>query len=155
VVVQEEQLQKEATIADCFRGVNLKRSLISCGAFACQHFVGIVFVLGYSTYFFQLAGLETTRSFDLGVGVTACGVAGNIASWFIVDSFGRRKVFIGGMGCLTCLLLLIGIMVRPISASHHSYGEHKLNSYVRMSSLHLAPNGSKPLALLSTHSFTS
>lgn len=90
----------------------MKRSLISTGAFACQHFVGIVFVLGYSTYFFQLAGLETTRSFDLGVGVTACGVAGNIASWFIVDSFGRRKVFVGGMACLTFLLLLIGIMVR-------------------------------------------
>ena len=83
VTIQEEQGLKETKFVDCFKGVNLKRSLISTGAFACQHFVGIVFVLGYSTYFFQLAGLETSRSFDLGVGVTACGVAGNIASWYV------------------------------------------------------------------------
>jgi MFS family permease len=81
VTIQEEQALKESNLIDCFKGVNLKRSLISTGAFACQHLVGIIFVLGYSTYFFQLAGLPTSRSFDLGVGVTACGVAGNIASW--------------------------------------------------------------------------
>ncbi|KAJ8117777.1 hypothetical protein OPT61_g1105 [Boeremia exigua] len=110
ITIQEEQTQEESSFLDCFRGTNILRSCISTGAFACQHFVGIVFVLGYSTYFFQLAGLDTSKSFDLGVGVTACGVAGNIASWFIVDSFGRRKVFISGMGALTALLLLIGIM---------------------------------------------
>jgi MFS family permease len=108
--IQEEQSQKESAFMDCFRGTNLLRSLISTGAFACQHFVGIIFVLGYSTYFFQLAGLDTTRSFDLGVGVTACCVGGNVASWFVVDSFGRRKVFIGGMCVLTVLLIMIGIM---------------------------------------------
>ncbi|KAH6618791.1 general substrate transporter [Boeremia exigua] len=110
LTIQEEERQKESSFLDCFRGINLLRSSISMGVFACQHLVGIVFVLGYSTYFFQLAGLDTSRSFDLGVGVTACGVAGNIASWFVVDSFGRRKVFISGMACLTGLLILIGIM---------------------------------------------
>ncbi|KAH5037000.1 hypothetical protein HBI75_079330 [Parastagonospora nodorum] len=110
LTIQEEQALKESSFLDCFKGVNLRRSLISTGAFACQHFVGIIFVLGYSTYFFQLAGLATSRSFDLGVGVTACALAGNIASWFIVDSFGRRKIFVSGMAALTLLLLLIGIM---------------------------------------------
>ncbi|KAH7558305.1 hypothetical protein BM1_05577 [Bipolaris maydis] len=108
--ISEEEDQKESRLLDCFRGTNLLRSCISTGVFACQHFVGIVFVLGFSTYFFQLAGLDTSRSFDLGVGVTACGVAGNITSWFVVNTYGRRKVFIGGMSALTTLLLLIGIM---------------------------------------------
>ncbi|KAL1600758.1 hypothetical protein SLS60_007146 [Paraconiothyrium brasiliense] len=110
VTIQEEESQKESRFLDCFRGTSVLRTCISTGVFACQHFVGIVFVLGYSTYFFQLAGLDTSRSFDLGVGVTACGVAGNIASWFVVNSYGRRKVFICGMAALTTLLLLIGIM---------------------------------------------
>lgn len=110
LTVKEEEKQSESSILDCFRGINKLRTGISVGAFACQHVVGIVFVLGYSTYFFQLAGLDNSRSFDLGVGVTACGVAGNIASWFVVDSYGRRKVFISGIACLTVLLLLIGIM---------------------------------------------
>ncbi|KAH6665860.1 maltose permease [Plectosphaerella plurivora] len=120
--IRDEELQKsyhsELGFTHCFRGTNLIRTGISMGVFLCQHLVGIVFVLGYSTYFFQLAGLETSRSFDLGVGVTACGVAGNICSWFVVERFGRRVIFISGMASLTTILLLIGIMdVVPTAAA--------------------------------------
>ncbi|EON67630.1 hypothetical protein W97_06773 [Coniosporium apollinis CBS 100218] len=116
--IEEELQQKKASLVDCFRGTNLLRTGISVGVFACQHLVGIIFVLGYSTYFFQLAGLDTARSFDLGVGVTACGVLGNFCSWFVVNSYGRRKIFVGGMGALTVLLLVIGIMdVVPTGAA--------------------------------------
>lgn len=117
-IVTEEKAKKVPSFVDCFRGTNLLRTGISTGVFACQHLVGIIFVLGYSTYFFELAGLNTSKSFDLGVGVTACGVFGNICSWFVVNSFGRRKVFNLGMACLTLLLYLIGIMdVVPTSAA--------------------------------------
>ncbi|KAF5024667.1 hypothetical protein F66182_3289 [Fusarium sp. NRRL 66182] len=118
--IAEEQAAsaEQASWAQCFKGTDLVRTMISVGVFLCQHFVGIIFVLGYSTYFFQLAGLENSRSFDLGVGVTACGVAGNICSWFVVNSFGRRNIFLSGMGSLTLLLFLIGIMdVVPTSAA--------------------------------------
>ncbi|RDW72799.1 hypothetical protein BP6252_06706 [Coleophoma cylindrospora] len=108
--VEMEQLEDKGDWIDCFRGTNLIRTLISTGAFACQHLVGIIFVLGFSTYFFELAGLKVSDSFDLGVGVTACGVLGNFLSWFMVNSYGRRKIFVGGMAALTTLLLLIGIM---------------------------------------------
>ncbi|KAH7041609.1 maltose permease [Microdochium trichocladiopsis] len=109
---------KELGFIDCFRGTNRLRTGISTGVFLCQHLVGIVFVLGYSTYFFQLAGFQRSKSFDLGVGVTACGVFGNIVSWFVVERYGRRLVFISGMGTLTFILLLIGIMdVVPTSAA--------------------------------------
>ena len=68
--------------------------------------------------FFQLAGLDTAKSFDLGVGVTACGVAGNIASWFIIDSVGRRPVYVWGMAALSSMLILIGILdVIPTGAA--------------------------------------
>ncbi|KAH8679306.1 general substrate transporter [Ilyonectria robusta] len=110
IAEEDSSRAEEASWAQCFKGVDLTRTMISIGVFVCQHFVGIIFVLGYSTYFFQLAGLADSRSFDLGVGVTACGVAGNISSWFVVNSFGRRKIFIGGMVALTTLLFLIGIM---------------------------------------------
>lgn len=109
---------KQPSYLACFQGTNLIRTCISTGVFACQHFVGIVFVLGYSSYFFQLAGLDPADSFNLGVGVTACGVLGNFLSWFVVNGYGRRKIFVGGMGCLTGILLLIGIMdVVPTSAA--------------------------------------
>ncbi|RDW93464.1 uncharacterized protein DSM5745_00786 [Aspergillus mulundensis] len=110
VVFERESSEHSATWAQCFRGTDLLRTSISLGVFVCQHSAGIIFVLGYSTYFFQLAGLPETESFNLGVGVTACGVAGNIVSWFVVNSLGRRTVFLTGMFSLLVLLLLIGIM---------------------------------------------
>ena len=80
------------------------------GVFACQHLTGIVFVLGFSTYFFELAGLSDSNAFDLGVGVTSCGVIGNLISWTVINNFGRRKTFISGMIALTIVLFLIGIL---------------------------------------------
>jgi sugar porter (SP) family MFS transporter len=118
--IEEEARNESAEISfvDCFKGVNKLRTFISTGVFLCQHLVGIIFVLGYSTYFFQLAGLDVSKSFDLGVGVTACGVFGNMCSWFVIERFGRRVIFVSGMGILTLLLILIGIMdVVPTSGA--------------------------------------
>lgn len=108
--VANETRDREVSFLDCFKGTNRIRSFISMGVFACQHLVGIIFVLGYSTYFFQLAGLDERNSFGLGVGVTACGVTGNLLSWFVINNVGRRKMFVGGMITLTTMLILIGIM---------------------------------------------
>ncbi|TDZ67823.1 Major facilitator-type transporter ecdC [Colletotrichum trifolii] len=110
--IQEERHSNTSEVGfiDCFKGTNFLRTNISVFVFVCQHLVGIVFVLGYSTYFFQLAGLDVSNSFDLGVGVTACGVLGNTVSWFVVESSGRRKIFNSGMVALTLILFLIGIM---------------------------------------------
>ena len=108
--IQEDLTRDKSRWMDCFRGTNLVRTTISCGVFACQHFVGIIFVLGFSTYFFELAGLANSNAFSLGVGVTACGICGNIFSWFVVNSYGRRKIFLQGMVCVTTVLFLIGIL---------------------------------------------
>ncbi|CAM1502765.1 Fc.00g075410.m01.CDS01 [Cosmosporella sp. VM-42] len=110
IAEEESTASDQGSLIQCFKGTNRIRTMISMGGFVCQHLVGIIFVLGYSTYFFQLAGLAESRSFDLGVGVTACGVVGNFCSWFVVNSFGRRKIFLSGMISMTILLLLIGIM---------------------------------------------
>ncbi|KAL4791735.1 hypothetical protein BDV19DRAFT_381338 [Aspergillus venezuelensis] len=108
VALEHESSSHGASWLQCFRGTDLLRTMISMGVFICQHFAGIIFVLGYSTYFFQLAGLPDSKSFNLGIGVTACGVAGNILSWFLVNSLGRRTVFLTGMVSLLAILLLIG-----------------------------------------------
>ncbi|KAF9894648.1 hypothetical protein FE257_006536 [Aspergillus nanangensis] len=108
--VEAECAAQQPGYLAAFRGADRTRTCISMGIFACQHFAGIIFVLSFSTYFFQLAGLDTEDSFDLGVGVTACGVAGNICSWFLVNRVGRRPIFLGGMVGCTIILLLIGIL---------------------------------------------
>jgi hypothetical protein len=117
-VDEDMELTRSAKWIHCFQGTNLLRTIISMGVFACQHFTGIVFVLGFSTYFFELAGLSTSNAFSLGVGVTSCGVVGNLISWSVVNNLGRRKSFISGMIAMTIVLFLIGIMdVIPTSAA--------------------------------------
>ncbi|KAK0125363.1 hypothetical protein ONS96_009211 [Cadophora gregata f. sp. sojae] len=108
-LVDIEIQEDKGTWMDCFRGTDLLRTGISTGVFACQHLVGIIFVLGFTGYFFQLAGPSVSKSFDMGVGVTACGVLGNFLSWFAVN-YGRRKVFVQGMAVLTTILMLMRIM---------------------------------------------
>jgi sugar porter (SP) family MFS transporter len=116
--VEEESKLQPPSYVSAFKGTDRARTLISMGVFCCQHLVGIVFVIHFSPYFFQLAGLDTRQSLDLGVGVTACGVAGNICSWFLIPRFGRRPIFNSGMVACTTLLLLIGIMdVIPTGAA--------------------------------------
>jgi len=108
-VEDEREVTKAARWIQCFQGTNLIRTMISTGVFMCQHLSGIVFVLGFSTYFFELAGIKTASAFDLGVGVTACGVVGVVISWSLVNNFGRRNLFLIGMAGLTTVLFLIGI----------------------------------------------
>jgi hypothetical protein len=117
-VDEDLELTSAAKWIHCFQGTNLVRTFISGGVFACQHLTGIVFVLGFSTYFFELAGLSDSNAFDLGVGVTSCGIVGIIISWSVINTFGRRKSFFSGMVALTTVLFLIGIMdVIPTSAA--------------------------------------
>jgi hypothetical protein len=109
-VEEDAEATKAARWIQCFQGTNLVRTLISTGVFACQHLSGIVFALGFSTYFFELAGIDTSKAFDLGVGVTACGVVGVIISWSAINTFGRRKLFICGMIGMTLVMFLMGIL---------------------------------------------
>lgn len=118
IVEEEASSSEQGSFIQCFKGTDRVRSFISMGVFVCQHFTGIIFVMGFSTYFFQLAGFPPNKSFDLGIGVSACGLAGNIFSWIIMNSFGRRKIFVICMCILTTILVLIGIMdVVPTSGA--------------------------------------
>ncbi len=47
--------------------------------------------MGYSTYFFEQAGLSQTHSFDLSMGQYAINTGGTIICWmFMAANVGRR-----------------------------------------------------------------
>ena len=108
VVAEEKEVQ--GSYVDCFRGVDLCRTEVAMGSFAVTQLVGCIFVIGYSTYFFELGGLEPEAAFSLGLGVSSLGIVGNILSWFLINSAGRRSMLLWGcVGLLVCLLI-IGIL---------------------------------------------
>jgi len=66
-----------ATYADCFKGINLRRTEIVCIVFAGQVLSGSSFA--YSpTYFFTSAGLPTDKSFYLSLGAKGFAFVGTV-----------------------------------------------------------------------------
>jgi hypothetical protein len=49
--------------------------------YLCQQVTGVQFVLGYSTYFFELAGFATSKAFALNVGTLSLAVSASMQSW--------------------------------------------------------------------------
>lgn len=105
----EQQLETGVTYMDCFKKINLRRTEIATGVYCIQVLSGI-YLVGYATYFFQLAGLPTEESFNMSVGFLALGFTGTCLSWVLLNYVGRRRIYITGLGILATLQLIIGIL---------------------------------------------
>lgn len=105
----EHSLEAGSTYMDCFKPINLRRTEISIGVYTIQVLSGI-YLVGYATYFFELAGLATAHAFAMGVGFLALGFLGTCCSWILLSYFGRRRIYNVGLSALIVLLLIIGIL---------------------------------------------
>lgn len=95
---------------ECFKGTDLRRTIISIMVYAIQSLVANFLVIGYAVYFFELAGLQTAQAFNLGVRLLALGFVGTCLSWPLIACFGRRPIYNYGLVLLTFIVLLIGIL---------------------------------------------
>jgi len=108
----EKSLNEGTSYLDCFKGTDLRRTEIVCMVWLVQSLCGASF-MGYSTYFYEQAGLNTSYAFDLSWCQYALGAIGTILSWFLMPRFGRRTLYVWGQGILVCLLLIIGFCGIP------------------------------------------
>ncbi|KZO96270.1 maltose permease [Calocera viscosa TUFC12733] len=106
----EERIAGQGKWIDLFRGTDLRRTIIAGMVFVCQEMVGVQFVLGYSVYFFELAGFADANAFRLGVGTMALAILGNILGIAFTNHLGRRPIFFWGMVACTLDCLMIGIL---------------------------------------------
>lgn len=105
-----EKSQSEGTSYwDCFKGTDLRRTEIVCCVWAVQTLCGATF-MGYSTYFYQQAGLDVSDSFSLSLGQYALGAVGTMSSWFLMAKFGRRTLYLSGQAIMFTLLLITGLL---------------------------------------------
>ena len=105
----ECELEAGSTYMDCFKPANFRRTEISVGVYTIQVLSGI-YLVGYATYFFELAGLATNHAFSMSVGFLALGFVGTLFSWVLLTRFGRRHIYNTGLFMLIVLLLLIGVL---------------------------------------------
>ncbi|KAK4947805.1 hypothetical protein LTR10_013313 [Elasticomyces elasticus] len=100
----------------CFRGTDLRRTIIVIGSYCMQVFSGSTF-RAYVTYFFEQAGLPTTQAFNMSIVAYALGLIGTVLSWILMTHVGRRALFIYGLIAVGSIFLIIGgLGVRLASA---------------------------------------
>lgn len=106
---QEERATEANSYWDCFKGVDLRRTEIAFFAWGIQIFSGLS-MQPYNTYFFEQAGLSSTRAFDMSIGYSAIGFVGTVASWFLITWYGRRNIFLVGLIFMCITMFTIGFV---------------------------------------------
>ncbi|PHH63859.1 hypothetical protein CDD81_5416 [Ophiocordyceps australis] len=105
----EKSLTEGTGYRDCFRGIDARRTAISCLIMASQNLCGAG-LMAYSTYFYEQAGLPTSESFTLSAVQYAIGFGGTLLGILLISYLGRRPLFIAGLLLLATVLATIGIL---------------------------------------------
>lgn len=75
----EREVESGTSYMACFRGVNLRRTIIVMGVYIMQVMTGAP-LRAYMTYFFKQAGLPTDQSFNMTIVALALSVFGVIGA---------------------------------------------------------------------------
>lgn len=105
----EAEIEAGTTYMDCFKGVDLRRTEICCVAFLGQILSGSSFTYSRA-YFFEQAGMDSNRAFQLGVGCTGIAFVRTALSWWLITHLGRRTLYAWGQAILCGTLFVIGII---------------------------------------------
>ncbi|KAJ5169342.1 Major facilitator superfamily domain general substrate transporter [Penicillium coprophilum] len=116
----EQRTEQGASYLDCFKGTDLRRTEIACCVWAVQSLCGSG-LMGYSTVFYQRAGLADSMSFTMSLAQYAIGVVGTFSSWLFMSYLGRRTLYVGGLAVLAAILFVIGFVSIPESTSALSW----------------------------------
>ena len=103
----EKEISAGTSYWDCFKRTDLRRTEVCAVVWLFQNCCGNTF-MGYSTVFYEDAGLAKTDAFDLSMGQYAFGAVGTIGSWFLMQFVGRRNLYMYGGCALFTLLMIIG-----------------------------------------------
>ncbi|KAJ5474494.1 sugar transporter [Penicillium sp. IBT 31633x] len=106
-LLEQRERQSKATWASCVVDpINRRRTLISVGAQVLQQAQGISFVANYQAVFLQQIGF--TEVLLMSVVVYVIGVVANLASMFLTDRLGRRRVMMCAAAMLGACMIIIG-----------------------------------------------
>ncbi|TIA44682.1 sugar porter family MFS transporter [Aureobasidium pullulans] len=127
MMIYTDELEKAHTTGtsywDCFRGTDRRRTEIVCMVWAVQTLCGASSFTGYSTYFFEQAGLDVSSAFSMSLGQYGLGAVGTILSWLLMLKFGRRTLYLWGQIAMAFILLVVGFLgIAPASAAGAHWG---------------------------------
>ncbi|CDO96617.1 unnamed protein product [Kluyveromyces dobzhanskii CBS 2104] len=107
-VEKEIRLASQSTsYMDCFKGTDFRRTRISCLSWVFQNLTGAS-LMGYSTYFYEKAGLDTSAAFTFSIIQYIIGIVGTFASWFLSSRAGRYTILFWGIFFQMVVMLITG-----------------------------------------------
>lgn len=109
LTLEEAGSQEMGSYLDCFKGTNLRRTMIAILVFLAEAMSGLGFISNYGSLMYQYLGISDRESFLIQIGAQILSMSGATISFLVGDFFGRRPMFIGGCIGLTLLLLCMGI----------------------------------------------
>lgn len=74
-----------------------------------QRICGSTFI-GYSTTFYEQAGLPTVDAFDMSMALYAIAAIGTLLSWWVMTFVGRRRIILAGTATMCVILFIIGVL---------------------------------------------
>lgn len=105
----EQEISSGTSYWDCFKGVDLRRTEICSIAWMIQSVCGSGFI-GYSTVFFEQAGLPPVDSFDMSLVQYAIAAVGTMTSWWVMTWAGRRTIYMYGTAGMCVILFIVGMV---------------------------------------------
>ncbi|KAL4789424.1 hypothetical protein BDV19DRAFT_383133 [Aspergillus venezuelensis] len=101
--LEQRELHRATSVWDCFKGTNLRRTIIAMGVQTLQQAQGVSFIQNFVVTFMEQLGFpDPLRSYLL---VTGCSFAVHIITFLTFDKIGRRpSLFLGA-------ILLAGTMI--------------------------------------------
>lgn len=115
----ENKITAGASYWDCFKGTDLRRTEIVCMCWAIQNLSGNSFS-GYSTYFLEQAGLDSSLALNFALGQYSINCVGVFFAWGLMAwGIGRRRLYLVGLCGLFTMLLILGFLgLVPKSANN-------------------------------------
>ncbi|ETN38422.1 uncharacterized protein HMPREF1541_06457 [Cyphellophora europaea CBS 101466] len=104
----EAKLGGSPTLLDLVKGVDLRRTVITCLMYASQNFAGNL-IANQATFFFEQAGVGSDKAFELNLINSCLGFVANVGAWFLTAWFGRRTIYLWGTAANITFLVLLGI----------------------------------------------
>ena len=108
VSIEREQRESKSNYTDCFKPLNLRRTLIIVFANIIPQLFGLA-LLAKGSYFLQIVGMDADKSVIFLIVGIVLGLFANIGSFWTLNLFGRRPLILITLAIATVLWLCIGV----------------------------------------------
>jgi len=90
-----------------FRGVDGRRTEISCVAWLIQSLCGSS-IIPWAPKLMEASGLNASQALSMNVALPVAGIMGTVASWWLMQVWGRRRIYLVGLAVMALFLVGCG-----------------------------------------------